>query len=69
MARGSQQTPRYRAHLLHFWEVRSQCPGRPATWRYSLEDSETGQKHGFPDLEALVVFLRAKLGGECGGDG
>ena len=58
--------PRYRAYLLRFWEARSQYPDRPTTWRLSLEDPETGQRHGFPDLEALVAFLEAEMEGDEG---
>jgi len=43
--------------------VRSQYPDRPTTWRFSLEDAETGQRHGFPDLEALVAFLETEMEG------
>jgi hypothetical protein len=41
--------------------VRSQQPDRPATWRYSLQDPQTEQKHSFADLEELVDFLQAEL--------
>jgi len=54
--------PRYRAYLLRCWEVRSEKPGRPSTWRFSLEQAGTGERHGFRDLESLVAFVRAELG-------
>jgi hypothetical protein len=50
--------------VLRFWEVRSQYPDRPTTWRVSLEDPEMGQRHGFSDLEALVAFLEAEMEGD-----
>ncbi|MEJ2150857.1 MAG: hypothetical protein P8Z40_15465 [Chloroflexota bacterium] len=53
--------PRYQSYLLRCWEVRSQQPDRPATWRYSLQDPQTEQKHSFADLEELVDFLQAEL--------
>ena len=59
--------PRYHAYLLRFWEVRSEYPGRPPAWRFSLVDAETRQKYGFPDLEALVAFLRAEMEGHAAG--
>jgi hypothetical protein len=53
--------PRYQAYMLRLWETRSECPDRPSTWRFSLEDARTRQKYFFPDLEALVAFLRAQM--------
>ncbi len=44
--------PRYRAFLLRCYEADS------ATWRFTLEDSRTGERQGFADLEALIAFLR-----------
>jgi hypothetical protein len=57
-----EEPPRYRAYMLRIWEVRSEHAAQPSTWRFSLEDPETGEKRGFPDLEALVRFLQAELG-------
>ena len=56
------ELPRYRAFMLRCWEVRTSDPGDPATWRFSLEDPDSRQKHGFADLEALVAFLGDELG-------
>jgi hypothetical protein len=47
--------------MLRCWEMRSQQPDRPATWRFSLEDPQTKEKHAFSGLEALVSFLQAEL--------
>ncbi len=55
------ETPRRRAYMLRFWEVRSHDPSRPSTWRFSLEDPHTGDKLGFADLEALFEFLTAEV--------
>ena len=55
------EPPRYQAYMLRLWETRSQCLDQPSTWRFSLEDSRTGQKRAFSDLEALVTFLQAVL--------
>jgi hypothetical protein len=52
---------RYRAYLLRCWEMRSPGPGDLATWRFSLEEPSTGEKHGFTDLEAMHDFLQAQL--------
>ena len=54
--------PRYQTFVLRCWEMRSQHPDRPATWRFGLEDSQTREKRAFPDLEALVAFLQTELG-------
>ncbi len=54
--------PRYQSYVLRCWEVRSQYPDRPATWRYSLEEAQTREKRAFADMEALVTFLQTELG-------
>ena len=56
--------PRYGAYLLRYWEVRSEGPGRPSTWRFSLEEAGTGERRGFRDLEALLAYLAQALAGE-----
>ena len=61
-----QKPPRYQAYVLRCWEMRSQYPDRPATWRFSLENSQTGEKRAFPDMEALVTFLRTHLDKNAG---
>jgi hypothetical protein len=56
------QAPRYQSYLLRCWEIRSQHPDQPPTWRYSLQDPQTEQKRGFADLEELMAFLHAEFG-------
>ena len=53
--------PHYRSYLLTFWEERSQDSKTRKVWRFSLEDPRTGQRLGFADLEALVIFMRMEL--------
>jgi hypothetical protein len=53
--------PRYGAYLLRYWEVRSDLPGRPSTWRFSLEEAGTEERRGFASLEDLVAFLATEL--------
>ena len=53
--------PRYQSYVLRCLEMRSQHPDRPATWRLSLEDPQTREKHAFSSLAALVSFLRTEL--------
>jgi hypothetical protein len=59
--------PRYGAYLLRYWEVRSDRPGQPSTWRFSLEEAGTGERRGFRELEALVAYLERELGREDAG--
>lgn len=47
--------PRYRAYLLRLWAVDS--AGQPV-WRASLQDTHTGERHGFADLAQLTSFLQ-----------
>ncbi len=50
---------RYRAYLLRLWDANNHGP--PA-WRAALEDTHTGERWGFADLERLVAFLAAEIG-------
>lgn len=54
-------TLRLRAYMLRFWEVRTQEPDCPTTWRFSLEDPHSGEKYGFADFGALVQFIETEL--------
>ena len=42
------------------------CGGRPdpAAWRFSLEDTRSGVRRAFADIEALTSFLRSELAGD-----
>jgi hypothetical protein len=62
MTQPNDLAPRYQSYLLRCWEVRSQQPNQPATWRFSLQDPQTEQKRGFADLDELVAFLQAEFG-------
>ena len=59
--------PRYGAYLLRYWEVRSDRPGQPSTWRFSLEEAGTEERRGFSNLEALLAHLERELGCEDAG--
>lgn len=48
----------YHLFILTAWEE-EHPPQAPARWRYSLEESRTGMRKGFPNLEELVVYLAA----------
>ena len=56
--------PRYQAYMLRFWETQVAQPGCPSSWRFSLEDPHTRERHGFADLEAMTAFLRDLIGGK-----
>jgi hypothetical protein len=61
------EPPRYGACLLRYWEVKSDRPGRPSSWRFSLEAAGTGERRGFHDLEALLAYLARELAQEATG--
>ena len=54
------RSPRYRAYLLRLWDAN---PRGAPTWHASLEDTHTGERWGFADLERLVAFLGQQIGG------
>ena len=66
----SDTPPEYHAYLLRFWEERGE-QGTSAAWRFSLEDPQTGQRHGFADLASLTAWLEmaTKDGGRRTKDG
>jgi hypothetical protein len=53
--------PRHRVYLLRCWEERSQDLRLLPQWRFGLEDSHTGRRYGFPDLDSLMAFLPTEL--------
>ena len=44
----------YRSFLLRLWQVDTE--GKRA-WRFSLENSATGERRGFANLGELLIFL------------
>jgi hypothetical protein len=44
----------YRAYMLRLWRVQGE---QGPNWRATLEDAQTGERRGFPDLEALCRYL------------
>jgi len=48
----------YLAFLLKLWPVVSKSKSR-FLWRASLENPYTGERHGFQDVETLIMFLKA----------
>ena len=51
----SDERERYISYLLRLWQTTS---GDKVVWRASLENSQTGERHGFASLDALLCFLR-----------
>ena len=50
------ELPDYRAYLLRLWLVSAEHRGHGA-WRASLENSHTGERIGFANLEQLFAYL------------
>ena len=53
----SEDQPRYLSYLLRLWQVTGRSQ---PNWQASLESPITGQRQGFPDVEALFAFLTAQ---------
>ena len=49
---------RYLSFLLRLWLAGD---GGQPQWRASLEDTRSGERWGFPNLEALINFLKMKI--------
>ncbi len=52
------KTSHSQSYLIRLWQVSE--GGRPAL-RISLENTQTRERRGFRDLEALLVFLRESV--------
>lgn len=53
-----ERPPRRRSYLLRCQETRSRDPDCASSWRFSLQDSQTGEQQHFADLESLLTFLQ-----------
>jgi len=53
--------PRRIVYLLIMWCERTVDRGRPALWRFSLEDMRTEQRLGFASLQTLMAYLQAQM--------
>jgi hypothetical protein len=49
------------SYLLRLWQTESEGH---MVWRASLESPQTGERRGFPTLDALFAFLRQQCGEE-----
>ena len=52
----------YHVFVVRLWKERAASAGRPAVWRYSLEDPRTRERKGFGSLSALMAFLQEQVG-------
>lgn len=52
------ERPAYRSYLLRLWRAPG---GADQPWRASLQDTLTGERQGFADLEALLAYLRDQI--------
>lgn len=48
-------------YVLTAWEEREASAGRPAVWRFSLEDTRARRRLGFRDLDDLTAFLHTRV--------
>lgn len=55
----------YRAYLLRLWLTETEAAGVTA-WQASLEDSRTGERLGFANLDQLFAYLVALTEGITG---
>jgi hypothetical protein len=49
--------PRRHSFILTLWLEEGQLPEGPAGWRCSLQEPESGLRHGFASLSALWRYL------------
>lgn len=52
------EQPAYLSYLLRLWRAPGGA-GQP--WRASLQDTLSGERQGFADLEALVAYLHGQI--------
>jgi hypothetical protein len=50
--------PGRQSYLLRCWETRGRHPDYPSSWRFSLQDPQTGEQRHFADLNSLLTFLQ-----------
>jgi hypothetical protein len=48
------------AYLFHLW-AEPRRDGNQPLWRFSLEEVETGVRHGFGNWDALIAFLQQRM--------
>jgi hypothetical protein len=53
------ERPAYLSYLLRLWQAPG---GAEQPWRASLQDTLTGERRGFADVEALCAYLHTQIG-------
>lgn len=48
----------YRSFLMRLWQVEVE---KKTVWRFSLEDSVSGQKVGFANIAEMMSYLMAEI--------
>ncbi|MCA9974175.1 MAG: hypothetical protein KC413_00440 [Anaerolineales bacterium] len=61
----TEQEKPYLSYLLRLWLVQNQTH---CAWRCSLENVQTGERHGFASLEAVCAFLGEQIDPSLEGD-
>jgi hypothetical protein len=61
---GSQSN--YQAFVLRIWQEDAASSPALKVWRFSLQDTRTGQRHGFANIEAVNAFLEKMMKEEDG---
>jgi hypothetical protein len=51
----------YCVYLLRLWQEGADFPDEPAPWRIVLEDPHSDERHSFPSLAALMVYLETEM--------
>jgi hypothetical protein len=54
--------PASQAYLLRLWQASN--AGTPV-WRVSIVNVHTGERHGFADLDSLLLFLKEQTSGDA----
>jgi hypothetical protein len=54
--------PRHRSYLLRCRETRGRHADCASSWRFSLQDPQTGEQQHFADLDSLLTFLQGRFG-------
>lgn len=53
--------------ILGLWPLSASRPGHTLTWRFSLENTQTGERIGFSSLAELTAYLETWLQHSAGG--
>jgi hypothetical protein len=57
-----ERPPRHQSYLLRCQETRGCHTDCASNWRFSLQNSQTGEQRHFADLALLLTFLQEMFG-------